>query len=273
MTRSFNESQYHIFYDMGAGSTVATLVKFSNEIISERRSNRTVPTLQVMAMGYDATLGGAEVDARLSKYLLSEFVKKSAGKLSSDANTNSRALAKFLKEANKVKQILSANTETSASIENVMDDVDFRLKVTRAQLEAMCKDIFSRCQDPINDVLKVSKLKMADISTLILVGGSVRIPAIQSKLREIVGDDKIAQNINGDEAAVLGAGFMAATISRQYRVREIVVKDITYDAYDVSYPTEIGKLFNEFCYKRSKNSYGYHFPSAFTSWKQKIHHS
>lgn len=186
MTRSFNASQHHIFYDMGAGSTVATLVKFSSETVSEGRSNRTVPTLQVLAMGYDATLGGSEIDARLASFLLSRFVQSNT--LSSDATRNPRALAKFLKEANKVKQILSANTETTASIENVMDDVDFRLKVTRAQLEDMCKDIFSRCQDPISDVLRASKLTMADISTLILVGGSVRIPAIQTQLRRIVGE-------------------------------------------------------------------------------------
>jgi len=188
MTRSFNETQHHLFYDVGAGSTVATLVKFTNEIITEGRSNRSVPTLQVLAMGYDATLGGSEIDTRLSKHLLAAFVKKSAGQLSSDAYSNPRAIAKFLKEANRVKQILSANTETFASIENVMDDVDFKLKVTRSQVEDMCKDLFERCQTPIKDVLQTSGLTIADISSLILVGGGVRTPAIQAKLRLIVGE-------------------------------------------------------------------------------------
>ena len=192
MTRAFNETQHHIFYDMGAGSTVAALVTFYPEVIKEGKLNRTVPVVEVKGFGYDSSLGGFIIDTRLANYLEEQFIEKNKKKLTSNVKESGRAKAKFMKEANRVKQILSANTETFASIENVIDEIDFKLKVTRAELEEMCKDVFARVAEPINNVLEKTKLKVEDIHSLVVVGGGVRIPAVQEILKNLIGEYAIS---------------------------------------------------------------------------------
>lgn len=110
----FEQPQYHIFYDMGAGSTVASLVKFSLGN-STARGPKSILDLQVQSMGYDSSLGGRSFDVRLQNLLVEKFLK-GAGKDYPQVTTNIKAMAKFLKEANRVKQILSANQDTFTSV-------------------------------------------------------------------------------------------------------------------------------------------------------------
>jgi hypoxia up-regulated 1 len=116
MTRTFTEPQRHIFYDMGAGGTVATLVSFSNTTARVGFMNQTIPLMEVTAVGYDPTLGGNLIDSKLQLHFATEFQNKYQKRLSSNVVDNVRAMAKFLKEANRVKQILSVNSETFASV-------------------------------------------------------------------------------------------------------------------------------------------------------------
>lgn len=116
VSREFsNTPEYHIFYDMGAGSTVASLVSFSN--VKEGKSKKTVPQLEVKAVGFDRTLGGHEFDVRLRDLLADKFMQQH--KPSSDIRLSNTAMARLLKEATRVKQILSANQETSASVRDI----------------------------------------------------------------------------------------------------------------------------------------------------------
>ncbi len=110
----FEKPQYHIFYDMGAGSTVASLVKFSLAN-STAKSSKSILDLEVQSVGYDSSLGGRSFDVRLQNLLVDKFLK-GAGKDYPHVTTNIKAMAKFLKEANRVKQILSANQDTFASV-------------------------------------------------------------------------------------------------------------------------------------------------------------
>jgi hypoxia up-regulated 1 len=189
MLRKFDQTQHHIFYDMGAGSTVASLVTFSNVIQKRAGSNFSVPQLQVKAVGSDPTLGGKAIDLRIQQILLDHFVTKTTkGKVTKEkVLKSSKAMAKLLREANRVKQILSANTETFASVEGLYDDYDFRMKLTRAELEEVCKDLFDRVKGPIQSVLEETKLTIADIDSVVLVGGGVRVPMIQTVLKDFVG--------------------------------------------------------------------------------------
>ncbi|KAI9026192.1 Hsp70 protein-domain-containing protein [Hyaloraphidium curvatum] len=239
MTRNFNETapEYHIFYDMGAGSTAASLVSFQNVPADPRLPKKTIPQLEVKSVGFDRTLGGHEFDLRLQKLLATTFDKdksQSSGKVFK----NQRAMVKLLNQATKVKEILSANTEIGVSIESLMDDIDFRTKVTRQEFEEMCQDLIDRVVGPVRTVIDKAGLTLDKISSVILVGGSTRIPAVQAALRDYIGEDKIAKNVNSDEAAVLGAGFRGAGISRQFKVREIRVKDINVFPVEVSYQAE-----------------------------------
>jgi len=240
MTRVFEEApQHHIFFDMGAGSTVATLISFQSVPEDEsKKKPKMVPQIEVKATGYDRSLGGHSFDVKLQHHLANKFKETSQGK-NIDIFSNQRAMSKLLKEAVKVKEILSANTECFASIENLTDDIDFRTKVTRAELEEMAADLFPRINVPIEKILNESKLSLDNITSIILVGGSTRIPKVQATLKELVGDEKIAKNVNSDEAVVLGGGFKAAASSRAFRVREIRIKDINNSPIEVVYDSEI----------------------------------
>nr|CAG8458621.1 14126_t:CDS:10 [Entrophospora candida] len=202
------DPQIHLFYDMGAGSTKASVIKFN--IVNNKDAgpfNKTFINLEVLSTGYDRTLGGQEFDLRLKKYFATKFDNLHSNKLKESIFKSDRAMTKLFKEANRVKQILSANTETMASIENLHEEKDFRIAISRNELESITND-------------------------LIKLGGGIRVPAVQNMLKGLIGEDKIAQNLNGDEAAVLGAGFRGAGLSHHFKVKEVKVTDIT------SHPTE-----------------------------------
>ncbi|KAJ3140974.1 Hypoxia up-regulated protein 1 [Geranomyces variabilis] len=237
--------EHHIFYDMGAGSTVAALVRFQQasppagkKASSSASSN--VVELEVQAVGYDASLGGHSVDVKLQQHLAQEFTKKHGLKLSkhTDVSSDSRAMAKLLREATRVKQILSANTETFASVEGLIQDLDFRTKVTRAELESMSTDLAARVAAPVQQVLKQANITLDDLDSLILVGGGARVPFVQAALADLVGERRIAKNVNADEAAVMGAAFRGAGLSAQFRVRQIKVKDVNMHPVEVAYDAE-----------------------------------
>ncbi|KAJ3300235.1 Hypoxia up-regulated protein 1 [Borealophlyctis nickersoniae] len=239
MSRTFPKPEHHVFYDMGAGSTVASLVKFETKTMKEGRLNKTMTQLEVKAVGYDATLGGQSVDLKIQQLLAQNFMQETGKKLGVDIFSDARAMAKLLKEANRVKQILSANQETFASVEGLLPEVDFKMKLTRSMLEEISKDVIDRVPGPVSDILKSANLREDEIDSIVLVGGGVRVPAVQTKLRELVGEDKIAQNVNGDEAAVLGAGWEAAKISKQFRIgKDIRIKDINEHPVEFVYDAE-----------------------------------
>ncbi|KAF9968117.1 hypothetical protein BGZ70_006516 [Mortierella alpina] len=238
MTRAFPQEQCHLFYDMGAGSTVASLACFQDLTVKDGKLNKTVQQIEIKSVGYDRTLGGHEFDIRLQKLLAEKFQEQKGSKVSMPVFQNERAMAKLLKEANRVKQILSANTETMASVENLMEDTDFKVKVTRAELEALSKDLLTRVRGPIDAALAEGNKTLAEIQSLVLVGGGVRIPSVQANLAAIVGENNIAKNVNMDEAAVMGAVFRAASLSKQFKVKEVRLKDISLFPIEVKYTGE-----------------------------------
>ncbi|KAI8060942.1 heat shock protein 70 family [Gongronella butleri] len=240
LNRQFSSTpEYHIFYDMGAGSTVASIVSFSEVQIKEGKRNKTYPQLEVMAVGFDRTLGGHEFDVRLQKLLADAFMDQNKGKVSTSIYDSQGAMTRLLKEATRVKQILSANTETTASVEGLHEEKDFRLKVTRRQLESLSADLLDRVAGPITNALNLANMTINDIQSVVLVGGNVRMPSVENKLVAITEPHRIAKNVNADEAAVLGAAFHGASLSNQFRLtKEIKIKDITSFPIDVDYDSE-----------------------------------
>ena len=121
MLRQFsNNTQYHIFFDMGAGSTVASLVSFKTiQVQGAKKGSRVrhVPQLTVEAVGYDEDLGGSSVDKEILNLLTRSFIDKQGKDFDSKLFLNdSRAMTRLLREASRVKQVLSANQETYASV-------------------------------------------------------------------------------------------------------------------------------------------------------------
>jgi hypoxia up-regulated 1 len=114
MTRTFPTPEYHIIYDAGASSIRATVVSFTTTGLDSKNASPSTQ-VSVAAIGFDRRIGGAELDRRLRDILIGDFVRK-YGK---DVRTDKRAMTKFLKEAQRVKTVLSANAEATATVKNI----------------------------------------------------------------------------------------------------------------------------------------------------------
>ncbi|KAI0291592.1 heat shock protein 70 family [Russula brevipes] len=228
MTRQFPEPERHIVYDAGAASTRATVATFAGQ---GKKQDSTLITIN--GIGYDRLAGGTELDRRMREILVEEFEKKHGVRIRDDP----KAMMKLWKEAERVKAILSANTEAASRVESVYGDIDFSMKVTRQEFEGICADMTVRFVQPIFDALNNANLTLADINSVILTGGATRIPMVRAALAAAVGEEKLAMNVNADEAAVLGAALHGATLSRQFRTKNIKLSDIApYDAKSTDVP-------------------------------------
>jgi hypoxia up-regulated 1 len=256
MTRTFpdfdpetglGEKEYHVVYDSGGLSTSATvLALYQTSYKPSPKSSQLINTthIDVVSVGYE-DVGSVHLDLAVQQMITDDFIQQSGFP---EVRDDPRAMAKLHKEAVRVKHILSANQESNVAIESLYNDVDFRTKLTRAKLEARFRDI-ERFTHPLKDALAAANLNLSDLSSVLLFGGNTRVPFVQSALRDLLGDkeDLIAQGVNTDEAAVLGAAFYGAGLSRQFKMKSIEAAErsfsnITYGD-DVVFPA--GSVFGE----------------------------
>ncbi|XP_050777947.1 hypoxia up-regulated protein 1 isoform X2 [Gopherus flavomarginatus] len=226
-------AQNIMFYDMGAGSTVCTIVTYQTV---KTKDSGTQPQLQIRGVGFDRTLGGLEMEYRLRDYLVKLFNKQQPSK---DVRQNLRAMAKLLKEANRLKTILSANADHVAQIEGLLDDVDFKAKVSRQEFEDLCSDLFQRVPGPVLQALSSAEMNLDEIDQVILVGGATRVPKVQEVLLKAVGKDELGKNINADEAAAMGAVYQAAALSKAFKVKPFIVRDAAIFPIQVEFTREV----------------------------------
>ncbi|KAL8173441.1 UNVERIFIED_CONTAM: Hypoxia up-regulated protein 1 [Gekko kuhli] len=222
-----------MFYDMGAGSTVCTIVTYQTV---KTKDSGTQPQLQILGVGFDRTLGGLEMELRLRNYLAEQFNKQHPSK---DVRQNLRAMAKLLKEANRLKTVLSANADHMAQVEGLLDDIDFKAKVSRQEFEDLCADLFQRVAGPVHQALDSSGMSLNDIDQVILVGGATRVPKVQEILLKVVGKDELGKNINADEAAAMGAVYQAAALSKAFKVKPFLVRDAAVFPIQVEFTREV----------------------------------
>lgn len=235
--KDFNESiQYIMFYDMGASSTTATVVGYQMVKTKDKGFLETNPQLSILGVGFDRTLGGLDMQLRLRDFLGKKFneMKKS----NKNVFENPRSLAKLFKEAGRLKNVLSANVDHYAQVEGLIDEVDFKLLVTRDEFEKLCTDLFDRVKDPIVQALKTSGLSIEAISQVILVGAGTRVPAVQERLSSYVGLE-LSKNLNTDEAAVFGAVYKAADLSAGFKVKKFITKDGVLFPIQVTFEREV----------------------------------
>ncbi|XP_074528927.1 hypoxia up-regulated protein 1 [Halichoeres trimaculatus] len=228
-----NTAKNVMFYDMGSGSTSATIVSYQTVKTKEAG---TQPQLQIRGVGFDRGLGGFEMDLRLRDHLAKLFNEQK--KSQKDVRENHRAMAKLLKEAQRLKTVLSANMDFMAQVEGLMDDIDFKAKVSRAEFEELCADLFERVPGPVQDALTAAEMKLEEIEQVILVGGSTRVPKVQEVLLKAVGKEELSKNINADEAAAMGAVYQAAALSKAFKVKPFLVRDAAVFPIQVEFSRE-----------------------------------
>lgn len=178
--------------------------------------------LRVLASAADSQLGGRDIDSILAEHFTKEFQKR----YNVDAHTNPRAYLRLLAEVEKLKKQMSANSTTlPLNIECFIDEKDVHGDLKRADMEAMCAHLFKRVETTLKQCLEDSKLKLDDIHSVELAGGSSRVPAIKRLVEEVFGRPT-STTLNQDEAVARGCALQCAMLSPAVRVREFSVTDI-----------------------------------------------
>ncbi|KAF4986624.1 hypothetical protein FGRMN_10760 [Fusarium graminum] len=246
-----SKPEHNIIFDMGAGSTKATVMKFQGRTIKDiGKFNKTVQEVQVLGAGWDRTLGGDSLNNLILDDMVKQFVESKAAQRASVAaesvKAHGRAIAKLTNQVSKIRHVLSANQNTGSSFEGLYEDIDFRYKITRAEFEEMAAEHAERITVVVSDALKAANLDIVDIDSIILHGGVSRTPFVQKVLEKLSGSpEKIRSNVNSDEAAVFGAGFRAAELSPSFRVKEIRISEGGFYSSGVKWESKEGKAHHQ----------------------------
>merc|ERR1712224_328783 len=147
-----------------------------------------------------------------------------------DMSSNQRSLRRLRTACERAKRTLSSSTQAHIEIDSLFDGVDFNATITRARFEDLNMDYFKKCMDPCEKVLRDAKISKAGVDEIVLVGGSTRIPKIQSLLSQFFSGKEPCKSINPDEAVAFGATVQAAILSgadKSEKLSELLLLDVT----------------------------------------------
>lgn len=254
---NFEQPHTVLFYNMGANSVQVSIVTYSSYNVKEAGKNKTINQFEVIGKAWDTSLGGFAFDVKLAEMLADRFNvnwNKKKGGEGKNLRDFPRPMTRLRVEATKVKEVLSANNEIPVKAEQLHADVDLNTKVTRADLEEACADLFARITIPIQSALDMANISLAEVNAVEMLGGGVRMPKVKKILEEFFKPAKLelGQHINGDEAMALGAAFRAANLSTAFRVRKVGMADLSSFGVSVKLETLpvkegfFGGLFNKF---------------------------
>merc|ERR1712070_1300336 len=151
-------------------------------------------------------------------------------KFKKDMKNNQRALRRLRTACERAKRTLSASTQAHIEIDSLFEGIDFNSTITRARFEDMNMDYFRKCMEPVEKVLRDSKVSKNAVHEVVLVGGSTRIPKIQTMLSDFFGGKEPCKSINPDEAVAFGATVQAAILSGQdqsEKLQDLLLLDVT----------------------------------------------
>ncbi|EYC07712.1 hypothetical protein Y032_0069g360 [Ancylostoma ceylanicum] len=209
-----------LIYDMGAAKTIATLVEYK---LGKAKYGKE-PKLTVLGIGFDRTLGGLEMTLRLRDLLVTKFNEHY--KTKKQITTSEKAMAKLFKEAERLKQVLSANMDHYAQVESVHEDVDMRVHVTREEFNKLIDDLMERVVSPVDQALKIAELTLDQVDQVVLMGAGTRVPRVQEELQKFIGGKELGRFLNTDEAIAMGALFQAAHLSKGFKVKPFGVEEL-----------------------------------------------
>jgi len=201
-----------LIFDLGGGTFDVSLLSIEDGIF------------EVKATNGHTHLGGEDFDNRLVDFCMAEFKKKSK----IDISTNNRSLRRLRTQCEKAKRTLSAAHQTVIECETLADGEDFTYNMSRAKFEELCIDLFRKCMPPVENVLKDSDMAKGTIHEIVLVGGSTRIPKIQSMLSDFFNGKVLNKQINPDEAVAYGAAVQAAVLGGEQHesVKDMLLLDV-----------------------------------------------
>eukprot|EP00559_Dactyliosolen_fragilissimus_P009829 CAMPEP_0184854848 /NCGR_PEP_ID=MMETSP0580-20130426/225_1 /TAXON_ID=1118495 /ORGANISM="Dactyliosolen fragilissimus" /LENGTH=657 /DNA_ID=CAMNT_0027349199 /DNA_START=68 /DNA_END=2041 /DNA_ORIENTATION=+ len=202
-----------LVYDLGGGTFDVTLLTIEGGVF------------EVLATNGDTHLGGEDFDQRVMQYFIKMMKKKSNVDISGDK----RALQKLRKEVERVKRALSSQQQARLEIEDLADGFDLSETLTRARFEELNNDLFKKTLGPVGKVLDDADVEKSEVDEIVLVGGSTRIPKVQSLLSDYFGGKEPSKGINPDEAVAYGAAVQGGILSGEGgdATSEILLLDVT----------------------------------------------
>jgi L1 cell adhesion molecule like protein len=189
-----------LIYDMGGGTFDVSLLSIEEGIF------------EVKATAGDTHLGGEDFDNRLVDFCIQDFKRKNRGK---DLASNQRALRRLRTQCERAKRTLSSSTQAAIEIDSLFEGIDFSATISRARFEELNMDYFRNSMIPVEKCLKDSGIDKKNVHEIVLVGGSTRIPKVQSLLQDFFNGKEPNRSINPDEAVAFGAAVQAAILTDQ----------------------------------------------------------
>lgn len=234
-------SQRVLFFDVGAGSASASVVEITSDVKTGIASG-----VRVLSHASEQGVGGRLLDTVIVDRLADAFDQQRGGpKASPKARELPRVMTRLRKEAQRAREVLSANTETMVSIASLYDDMDLRTQLSRADFEADAASMLRLVVAPANAALASAGVDAKELDAVVPFGGASRTPRIQDEVRSALGVAALNKSINTDEAAVMGSVFFAASQSSTFRVRKMEVDDVYLRGVSVEIEREAsGGLFS-----------------------------
>ena len=201
-----------LIFDCGGGTFDVSVLTIDNSIF------------EVKATAGDTHLGGEDFDTLLVEYFMDEFKKK----YKKDISGNKRALRRLRTACESAKRTLSSATVANLEVDSLFDGIDFTSTITRAKFENLCDTIFRKTMQPVEQVLRDSKIAKSDIHEIVLVGGSTRIPKIQQLLSDFFNGKELCKTINPDECVAYGAAIQAAILTgvKDSKIADLLLLDV-----------------------------------------------
>ena len=202
-----------LVFDLGGGTFDVSILDVGDGVF------------EVRSTAGDTHLGGDDFDKRLVDWLAEEFQRDQGIDLRKDR----QALQRLTEAAEKAKIELSSALETTISLPFITADAagpkHLEMKLTRAKFEQLTADLVDRCVGPVKRALADAKISESDINEVILVGGSTRIPAVQTLVRRLTGGKEPNQTVNPDEVVAIGAAIQAGVLAGE--VKDVLLLDVT----------------------------------------------
>jgi L1 cell adhesion molecule like protein len=194
--KSAGESNVLIF-DLGGGTFDVSLLTIDDGIF------------EVKATAGDTHLGGEDFDNRMVNHFVQEFKRKHK----KDFTANPRAMRRLRTACERAKRNLSSSANASLEIDSLFEGIDFYSQITRARFEDLCADLFRGTLEPVEKVLRDSKIDKGSVHEVVMVGGSTRIPKVQELISQFFNGKEPNRSINPDEAVAYGAAVQACVLT------------------------------------------------------------
>ncbi|MBQ7445269.1 MAG: molecular chaperone DnaK [Clostridia bacterium] len=205
-------SQKIMIFDLGGGTFDVSILEIGDGVF------------EVLATNGNNRLGGDDFDKKIIDWLVSDFKRENGIDLTNDR----MAMQRLREEAEKAKIALSSVTSTNINIPYITADSTgpkhLNATLTRAKFDEMTADLVEKTMGPTRQAMKDAKLSTSDISKIILVGGSSRIPAVQEAVKKYLGKEPF-KGINPDECVAIGAAIQAGVLTGE--VKNLVLLDVT----------------------------------------------